>query len=52
MDSKNPFAQCMNDKNRIQRDKCADKYVLDQGNASCPNLFILTALINSDEQIL
>jgi hypothetical protein len=52
MDSKNPFAQCMIDKSRIQRDECADKYVLDQENASCPNLFILTALINSDEQIL
>jgi hypothetical protein len=33
-------------------DKCADEYVLNQGNASCPNLFILTSLINSDEQIL
>jgi hypothetical protein len=52
MDSKKPSAQCMIDKCGIQRDKCADKYVLDQGNASCPNLFILTALINSDEQIL
>lgn len=39
-------------KSRIQRDKCADEYLLNQRNASCPNLFILTSLINSDEQIL
>ena len=49
---KNPSAQCTIDKSRIQRDKCPDEYVLNQGNASCPNLFILTSLINNDEQIL
>jgi len=49
---KNPSVQCTIDKSLIKRDKCFDGYVLNQGNASCPNLFILTSLINSDEQIL